>query len=477
MKELDTAKIWKTTLAQIEVKLDSPATYKTFFAGAQLIKLEEGRATIGVPNPFTSDWIQQRYPQLIIDTLSFVSGSPVKLEFVVLSGDMTVTSEVTTESLQAADGKMQTVVAEKIPPLLTLESGISSPVQNLLRTAGLNPKYTLSSFVVGDANRIAHAAATAVCNNPGMVYNPLFIHGPSGVGKTHLAHSIGRNILEREPNSKVVYVASEGFMNEMVKAIKSGKNFDFRNRYRQARVFIIDDVQLISQWEMTRNEFFNTFNELHNNNSQIILIADRRPEDIKDIEDRLRTRFQGGIVVEIVKPDYELRLAILEGKAKSSNITVSRTIMEMLAREITDSIRELEGALQQIGLYNDMKKEGDLTLDEVKRIIGIDRNSKRSQVKVPDILKTIADNFDVKVKDIKGPRRTKELAFARQVCMYVLREEFGYKLEEIAEFLNRQDHTTIMHGVDKVKSLLHSQPSFKDELQRIVAGLNQVSAS
>ncbi|MBL8014613.1 MAG: chromosomal replication initiator protein DnaA [Candidatus Doudnabacteria bacterium] len=446
--------LWKTVLAQIEVKLDSPAIYKTFFSGARLVNIGESQATIAVPNPFTSDWLKQKYTKLITDTISHVYGNSVEPQFIVQQ-DLTQQSQLST-------------------PLLPLSSeSPAASIDTLLQTAGLNPRYTMSSFIIGDANRIAHAAASAVIGSPGTIYNPLYIFGPSGVGKTHLAQAVGRSILERSPNKKIVYTASEGFMNDMVKAIKSNKNREFRNKYRSADILIIDDVQQISKWEATRGEIFNTFNELHNNNSQVILIADRRPEDIKDIEDRLKTRFQGGMVVDITKPDFELRLAILERKAVSMGAQLSRTVLEMMAREITESIRELEGALQKVSLFNQMKPEGDLSLEEVARIMGTDSYAKREKVKVPDVIKCVAQTLNVKIKDIKGPRRTKDVAMARQICMYVLREELGYKLEEIATLLDRQDHTTVMHAVDKVKSMLLTDSNFKAQLQQIVGTLGQ----
>lgn len=453
----DQQQIWKTTLAQIEIKLDSPAVYKTFFSGARLLRIHNDTAVIAVPNPFTSDWLRQKHTKLIADTLSYVCGKNVELEFIVSQDH---SSKTESEPMAAS-------------PLLAMENGMPANMHSIVTSSGLNPKYTMTTFIIGDSNRIAHAAASAVVSNPGTAYNPLFIYGPSGVGKTHLAQSIGRSIIERNPNKKIVYTPSEGFMNDMVKAIRTNKNTEFRAKYRNTNVLIIDDVQLISKWEVTKSEIFNTFNELHNNNSQVILISDRRPEDIQDIEDRLRSRFQGGMVVDIARPDYELRLAILERKATTANITISRTIMEMLAREVTENIRELEGALQKVGLFNQMKPNGDLSLEEVARIIGSDSHSKREKVKVPDILKCVAQSFNIKVKDLKGPRRTKDVAMARQVCMYILREELGYKLEEIAGFLDRQDHTTVMHAVDKIKSLVMTQPEFKNQLNGI---LNTIQA-
>lgn len=452
----DHSQVWKTTLAQIEIKLDSPAQYKTFFSGAELIEISAGKAVIGVPNPFTSDWLRQKHEKLIATTISHVYGADLELEFIVSPTSVVEKSPLSLET----------------SPLLAIEEGIPTSIHKIITDAGLNPKHTMQSFVVGDSNRIGHAAASAVVNSPGLTYNPLFVYGDTGVGKTHLAQAVGRSIIERSPNKKIVYTSSEGFLNDLVRAIRSGKTAEFRRKYRDVQVLILDDVQMISKWVSTQAEFFNTFNELYNNNNQIILISDRRPEDIIDLEDRLRSRFQGGMVVDISKPDFELRLAILERKAKSSNITLSRTIMEMIAREITDNIRELEGALQKVGLFNQMKPNGELSLEEVAHIIGSDTKSKRERIKISDVVKQVAESFGVKIKDIKGPRRTKDIALARQVAMHILREAYGYKLEEIASLLGRSDHTTVMHAVDKIQSMMLTDSVFKDQVRAIVHSLN-----
>src|SRR5690606_14580206 len=265
----------------------------------------------------------------------------------------------------------------------------------------------------------------------------------------------------------------EAFMNDMVKGIKTGQSEKQRQKYRLLDVLIIDDMQLISTWVHTQTEFFNTFNELYNLGKQIILIADRRPEDIKSIESRLRSRMQGGMVVEIAQPDFETRLAILQRKADASGYMLKPAILEFIARTVNDNVRELEGALQKVALFNQMKPDGDLTLEEVAHTIGKDAKSKREQIKVPKVLKEVAKSFGVTVKDMKGPRRTKELALARQVAMYILREEFNYKLEEVAKFLNREDHTTVLHAIDKVKSKMMLQDGFNRQVAQIITNINE----
>lgn len=461
MKITEPKDLWKVALAQIEIKLDAPAQFKTFFQDTTLIRIEGKNAVIGVPNPYTFDWLKSRYERLIKDTLTYVYGDTLNPVFEIYQKDNQI--EIMGTQNESS-------------PLLSTENGIMGTVIDAIAKSGLNPKYSISNYIVGNSNRIAHAASLAVIDRPGEIYNPLFVYGKTGVGKTHLAQAIGRSVLERDPRRKILYVSSEAFMNDMVKGIKTGQSEKQRQKYRLLDVLIIDDMQLISTWVHTQTEFFNTFNELYNLGKQIILIADRRPEDIKSIESRLRSRMQGGMVVEIAQPDFETRLAILQRKADASGYMLKPAILEFIARTVNDNVRELEGALQKVALFNQMKPDGDLTLEEVAHTIGKDAKSKREQIKVPKVLKEVAKSFGVTVKDMKGPRRTKELALARQVAMYILREEFNYKLEEIAKYLNRQDHTTVIHAIDKVQSKMMIQEAFNRQVSQLITTINDSAA-
>ncbi len=461
MKITDPKQLWKVSLAQIEIKLDAPAQFKMFFQDTKLLKVEGKLAVIGVPNPYTSEWLKSRYENLIRDTLTYVYGDTLNPMFEVYQ------REIVQEEFRRDDNSS---------PLLSMENGVMGSVIDLVSKAGLNPKYSMSNYIVGNSNRIGHAAALAVVDKPGQSYNPLFVYGKTGVGKTHLAQSIGRSVLERNLRAKVLYVSSEGFLNDMVKGIKSGNSDKMRQKYRQIDILIIDDMQLISKWVNTQTEFFNTFNELHNAGKQVILIADRRPEDIQNLESRLRSRMQGGMVVEIAQPDYETRLAILQRKSDSSGYDLKQQILEFIAKAVNDNVRELEGALQKVALFNQMKPGGDLTLEEVAHTIGRDAKTRRELVKVPKVLKEVSRSFGVSVKDMKGPRRTKELALARQVAMFILREEFNYKLEEIAKFLNRQDHTTVLHAIDKIKSKMMIQEGFNSQVSHIITAIQEAAA-
>jgi len=453
MKIKDEKQLWKIVLAQIEIKLDAPAQFKTFFLETKLLKIENKQAYIGVPNQYTGEWLKTKYYNLIKNTLSYVYGEDLDLIFeVYIKENSTVPDE---EIINKS-------------PLLSVQNGISNNILDIVIKSGLNPKYTMSNYIVGNSNRIAHAAALAVIEKPGETYNPLFIHGKTGVGKTHLAQAIGRSIIEKNPIRKVLYTTSEGFLNDMVKGIKTGQTEKFRQRYRPVDVLIIDDMQLISKWIATQTEFFNMFNEMYNAGRQIIFIADRKPDEIQNIESRLKSRMNGGMVVDIKPPEFETRLAIIQKKAETSGVFLNESILEFIARSITENVRELEGALQKIALFNQIKPDGELTLEEVAHLIGKDSKTKREQIKIPKVLKEVSKAMGVTVKDIKGPRRTKDVALARQVCMYILREEFGYKLEEIAKFLNREDHTTVIHAIDKVKSKMMLQDGFNSLISKII---------
>jgi chromosomal replication initiator protein len=466
----DPEQLWRTTLAQIEVKIDSPAQYKTFFQGTKLVDIESNRATISVANAYMSDWLKQKYDSLIRSTISHVYGQPMSVEYKV-DPDYRKGQVVKLNKGEILSTQSHPLSGDE--NLLAMQGGMHYSVAESIAKAGLNDKYTLQNYVVGNANQIAYAAAQAVVQQPGVVYNPLFIHGTTGVGKTHLAQAVGRAILEQNPKKKVVYTSSEGFLNDMVKSLRTQKQFEFRNRYRAVNVLIIDDIQLISKWVGTQDEFFNTFNELHNNQAQVIMVSDRPPSEIKDLQDRLRSRFQGGIVVDIQNPDLEMRMAILEKRNQVSGLDLPGYIIETVARGTEDNVRELEGNLQKVALFNQMKPNGDLTIEEINKIIGNDPRSKREKIKVPEILKETAREFGVAVKELKGERRTKVIALARQTAMYVLREEFEYNLDEVAGFVNRSDHTTVIHAVDKIKSLILTEEGFKEQVVRIIKNLNE----
>lgn len=452
--------IWKKTLAQIEIKLDSPTHFNTWFRDTRLIKIDGKTAVIGVKNSYTGDWLYKKHKQLIESTLSFVYGNQIIPKFIY---DKKVTKQ---------KKKPQEKQEE---PLLSVRNGVDEITHKRISDSNLNDRYTFTNYIVGASNRLAHAAAISVSENPGKSYNPLFIYGSTGLGKTHLIQAIGRHILDSDTNNRVLYCTTENFLNDMVESIRSNVMERFRAKYRKLDVLLIDDIQLISNRKETQSEFFNTFNVLFQASKQIIITSDRTPEEIPNIEKRLISRFTGGMVADIGNPDYEERVAILKQKSIDFAIILPDRLLKYIAELATSHVRALEGALQKVNLYNSLKKDEDLSLAEVAKIIGKDPSSKRKKVRLTTIFKKISTEFGVTTKDIKGPRRTKDIAFARQVCMYVLREEFGYKLQEVSELLKRSDHTTAIHGIDKVKSMMQSNLTFKEQIDNLISEIQKPS--
>jgi len=460
MKKTDLKALWKVTLAQIEVRVDSNTDFRTWLKNTTLLEIQGKNATVGVKNTYSVDWLKKHHDKVIRELLSKRYGTPLKVTYQV---DKSL-ANLPTEKISVDD-------AIKDRPIFASNLG-SQSVNSALKKSNINNNYSFDSYIVGSSNKLAHAAALGVARTPGQSYNPLFIYGNTGLGKTHLSQAIGRYVLEKDPTKKIQYISSEGFLNDMVRAIRSNKNLQFRQKYRTLDLLIIDDIQFLSKWQETQNEFFNTFNVLYNAKKQIILISDRPPEEISKLEDRLRSRFQGGMTVDISRPDYATRLAILQQKSKELSIELSTTMLEQIATFITDNIRELEGALQKIYLYNSMH-DTPLSKEEIATILGKDKNSKQKKVKPNHIIKIIGKEFNLTIKEIVGPRRTKDIALARQIAMYILREEFGYKLDQVANYVHRKDHTTVIHAVDKIKSKLLLDDGFKTQVEMILKNINE----
>lgn len=334
-----------------------------------------------------------------------------------------------------------------------------------LKKAQLNPKYLFSNFIVGSNNRLADAVAEAVVDNLGEAYNPVFFYGNTGVGKTHLMQAIGNEVINKNPNKKVVYISIEQFLNEMVEAIRTKRNEDFRNKYRAVDLLIIDDVQFVETYPRTQEELFHTFNTLYQANKQIILASDRPPKEIKNITDRLRSRFEGGMVADIQAPDYETRLAILEQhlSEKNLNVEIPKEYLDLIAKNIENNVRELEGALTKV--VSLFKLGMTPTYEDVGRLLQIDIESKRKKISPTKVMKCVGEVFDVKLADIKGNRRTAYVAECRQIVMYILRNELAMPLERVAQEVNRKDHTTVLHACEKIKHLREKDSRFNEKIE------------
>ena len=339
--------------------------------------------------------------------------------------------------------------------------------ENKIKSSGLQPRFTFENFAVSPTNHMAYAAAQAVEKNPGIMYNPLFIYGGVGVGKTHLSQAILNIILEKDLRKKVLYCTSEQFTNDLVEAIRSKNTKNIRNKYRNLDALIIDDIQFIAGKNYVQEEFYHTFNTIVQNGGQIILASDRPPQEIKALEDRLRSRFSGGLIIDMQSPDFELRTAIVLIKAKERNIDIDMKAAQEIAEKITDS-RELEGALLKLLSLSLIQEESnkitaDAAVSELKRQADITRSKIRPQ----DIIASVASYYDLKPSHIKGSSRKQQIAFARQVAMYLLRIRLGLNLDEVAFMVKRKDHTTIIHGVNKIEDMMIKDKELRDHIQRI----------
>lgn len=408
----------------------SQANYKTWFSKLAIDSKSGEKIILSTPSSFVTDTLKTHHLSLIEDTLEALLGKKQEVEFIVKQSP-----------------KREESVEEVFQPTLQ-------------PTAIINPKYTLENFVVGPSNNVAFAAAQAVAQNPGISYNPLFLYGGTGVGKTHLMLAVGNAILKKNPAANVIYCSSEKFMNDYVGAIQNHKMGDLRNKYRSAHLLLIDDIQFFSGREGTQEEFFHTFNELQTKGSQIILTSDRSPHEIAKLEDRLKSRFTGGLMVDIQIPDFDTRVAILKAKCKERGQEVDEEALRLIASSSQSNIRELEGKLMQI-----MQVLTTHNLPPTPENIAPYLN-RVAATKISDpkqVILAICNYFNLNSKDLTGPKRQKELVLPRHIIMYILSEELGMTVEKIGQMLGGRDHTTVMHGRDKVKELLSSDR----ELQRL----------
>lgn len=351
------------------------------------------------------------------------------------------------------------------PPLLSFEP----PVEDLFVRSGLNKKYSFENFAVSSTNQVAYAAAQAVVNNPGSAYNPLFLYGGVGVGKTHLAQAVAKKILEENKNKKIYFCPGDGFTNELIEAIRDKTTPRFRRKYRYLNLLIIDDIQFIAGKTHIQEEFFHTFNSIVSTGGQVILTSDRPPSAIKNLEDRLRSRFSGGLTVDIQQPDFELRTAILLIKAKEKNIDLDMEAAKIIAERVGDS-RELEGTL--LSLYAKiLGKKDRIDLDSVEEFFSQKEESKTKRISPSDVIKAVCTYYNVRQSHLKGPERTESITLPRQVAMYLIRKQLGLKLLETAELLKRKDHTTVLHAEEKISGLLMRDQNFKKDVDNIIQTL------
>jgi len=442
----DTKTIWESALVEIEVGV-SKANFNTWFKNTFVSKHEDGTVYLSVPNAFVKDWLATKYHKSILRAVRNNLPSVRSVEYVISKNHL-------------ENGSDTTVIEKR-----TFNEQLKLQELEVNRDDGINPRYTFENFIVGSFNETVHAASQAVVKNPGMAYNPLFIYGGTGLGKTHLIQAIGNQIKKLNPNKKIFYLTSEKFTIDYVDAIQNNKVHIFKEKYRKYDLFVMDDIQFIAGKTKTEEELFHLFNCLYENNKQIVFSSDKAPKHIPQLEDRLRSRFEGGMIMEIAKPDFESRLAILRHKLGFLGLPLPSETVEFIASVVQENIRELEGVLNSVICQTELKKR-DLSLTEVKQLI---KNSVRPQkiLSIKDVIKTVADFYNIEEKTLYEKTRRKEVVKPRQIVMYILREDLSTSYPHIGQKLGGRDHTTVIHACEKIKRDLKNNSLLGQEIDQI----------
>ena len=468
--------IWNNALKLLENDMNKP-TFDTWFKSTELVSYCGENVIIKVQNDFAKNNLENNYFNIIKNHLESMLNHPVKIQFVTpQEKDQAIEKLLQqqgyyNEEHQKNDFPTVDRVAEPKPPAFETSTVPS-------KDTGLNPKYTFDTFVVGNSNRLTHAACVGVADNISAdaakrIYNPLFIYGGAGLGKTHLMHSIGNHILQRKPDTKITYLSSETFTNEMIDAIKDNKNKDFRNKYRNVDVLLIDDIQFISSKEGTQEEFFHTFNTLREAEKQIIISSDRPPNEIPKLEERLRSRFNQGLLTDIQPPDLETRIAILRKKAQAEDLDIPNDVFDYIAENIQSNIRELEGMLTRLSAYSNLSKRKidlNLTKECLQNLI---TPNEPVIINGELIQKKVAEYYQMRVEDFKAKKRTKNIAFPRQIAMYLCREMTDLSLPKIGELFGGRDHTTVIHACEKISEELRNDQTLQMTINNIKNSLTR----
>ncbi|CCU79882.1 Chromosomal replication initiator protein DnaA [Halanaerobium saccharolyticum subsp. saccharolyticum DSM 6643] len=458
-KELD--HIWKKTLENIKEKITNPSFNTWFSETKAVMTTAENQLVLQVPNNFIQEWIESQYTDLIEEILKNLTGN--KWTLILLTPEEVKKFK---ENKKNSNDKKE----EKSEITVENENTEENNVESELKQNGFNPKYTFDTFVVGNSNRFAHAASLAVAEAPAKAYNPLFIYGDVGLGKTHLMQAIAHFILKNNPDYKVVYVSSETFTNELINSIKDDSTVDFRDKYRNIDILLVDDIQFLAGKERTQEEFFHTFNTLHESNRQLIISSDRPPKEIPTLEERLRSRFEWGLITDIQKPDLETRIAILRKKADIENLTIPNEVVIYIANKIQSNIRELEGALVKVIAYSslvDREIDVDLAREALKDLVNKKKNES-IEVNIERIKKIITDDYNLRMEDMQSKKRTQNIAFPRQIAMYLSRELTDFSLPHIGDEFGGRDHTTVIHAHNKIQEKIENENDFSNKIERLI---------
>ena len=517
---MNAKQIWQTTIERLQTKVQ-PAAFTTWFQGTDAISFQDGIFIVRVPTTFAKAHLEGRFLDLIRSILAEVAGRPVDIRFLVSKEAPEARADGTGETMQPQHKRTYRIPKNRLASLeqekskldatfvannsapaistrpvahrrsgseaaaqaLEAENGaqdtsdyVKNALPGLLPLEGegmLSPRYTFSTFIMGKSNQLAHAASLAVAENPGGVYNPLFLYGGVGLGKTHLLHAIGH--VGEASGLNVLYVTSEKFTNEIINAIRYQKTEEFRAKYRQIDILMVDDIQFIAGKESTEEEFFHTFNTLHSANKQIVVTSDRPPKAIHSLQDRLRSRFEWGLLADIQPPEYEHRLAILRSKAESLRFAIPPSVIEYIARPECNSVRELEGALNRVVAYatlHDAALTASLAAQALEHIYS--ESSRSSTTLMPsEVLQGVCDYYNIDIERIRGKQREREVVWPRQVAMYLMRQETSASLLQIGTELGGRDHTTIMHGWEKVQTEMTNNDRVRQEVAAVLASLQR----
>ena len=443
MQTNNLADVWDQFLGYVHNNSKNPG-YVNWIKAALPLSMNEDTFEIGVEKLFIKEWIESRYSAEIEKTLSTLTGRPLNL---------IVTNMDTPKTDEAVNYKPEIVVEEQPAAAKQEKNSVNNEsirVSSENFESNLNSKYLFENFVIGNSNRFAHAAALAVAEAPAKVYNPLFLYGDVGLGKTHLMHAIGNRVKQKYPEMKVLYISSETFTNEMIFSIQKNSMEAFRNKYRNIDCLLIDDIQFLRKKESTQEEFFHTFNALHDANKQIIISSDRKPKEIETLESRLRSRFEWGLTADVQAPDLETRMAILIEKADREDIIIPNDVILFIASAIETNIREIEGAFTRVSAYASFNG-GKITLEEAKKALSeLNNENNNKHISVEEIQKVVANYYKIKKEDFLAKKRTRNVAYPRQIAMYICREMTDYSLPRIGEFFGGRDHTTVIHACEKI---------------------------
>lgn len=454
---MNTVQLWHAALGELEILLSRP-NFSTWFKQTFILSYENEKIIVGVPNLFTKTWLEKRYHPMVIKALRNVAPGHIK--------DVIYKVEVGSKEQRGIDSFFQR------EPQMIASGAIPAPTGNSptrlepQHPSGLNPRYTFENFIVGKYCELANAACHAVAGQPGEVYNPLFIYGGVGLGKTHLLQAVGHEILRNSPEKKVLFVTCEKFTNDFIHAVRSGRAKDLKDTYRTVDVLIIDDIQFLSSKEGSQEEFFHTFNTLHQTNRQLVIASDRPPKAIPAIENRLLSRLEWGMIADINSPDLETRIAILESKCKEKNVSLSPETVNFIATMVHSNVRELEGALNRILAFSQLNVP--LSFEKIKQILSsITTSYAKKSITPKQILNIVSEFYNIEVADIIGECRKKELATPRQIIMFLMREEIKCSFPMIGNELGGRDHTTAIHAYNKIKREADESPKIKQDIDLI----------